>query len=301
MNKKELIDSIVQVLTTEFEPPYSQVSARDRAFLEQSMVVYLETKLSELRQPSAPGRRRREPVSPELQQIQAERIWDRFFFFHPDIAPHAANRKLLFDYALSLSDVGVVTLEHLNEAAATLASLDRQKPKTPLTATNLKHDEETLQKFCRENQLESNTAALNLLRQEFGAGFNSVQVGNALQAGLISLGRASDEQIAQWAQEDAEERQNYLINVASHAELKQVAKHETEQRRIEAQRQQVEQQIQAREQMDAQQGYPALPTETSDGTKIDARFLKQLSGSEFRKYMHRFGAANVTARLNGVR
>jgi mRNA-degrading endonuclease toxin of MazEF toxin-antitoxin module len=103
MSKKELIDSIVHLLQTEFEPPYSVVSARDRSFLEQSTVAYLETRLSEFQQPSAPGRRPK-PVSPEVQQIQAERTWDRFFFNHPEITDHAANRELIFNYALSLSD-----------------------------------------------------------------------------------------------------------------------------------------------------------------------------------------------------
>jgi len=51
----------------------------------------------------------------------------------------------------------------------------------------------------------------------------------------------------------------------------------------------VEAQVQAREQLDGQQGYPALPTETSDGVKIDARFLKQLPADQLRSHAH-YGA-----------
>ena len=45
-NKKQLIDNIVHLLTTEFEP-YT-VSARDREFLEMATVEYLESKFKEL-------------------------------------------------------------------------------------------------------------------------------------------------------------------------------------------------------------------------------------------------------------
>jgi hypothetical protein len=298
MSKKELIDSIVHLLQTEFEPPYSVVSARDRSFLEQSTVAYLETKLSEFQQPSAPGRRPK-PVSPEVQQIQAERTWDRFFFNHPEITDHAANRKLIFNYALSLSDDGVVTFQHLDEAAK-LPSLDRQKPKQALTTSNLKQDEETLQEFCRGNQLASNTAALNLLRQEFGAGFTSVEISQALQSGLISLGPASQEELAARAQEYAEQRQDWLVNQASPAELREAANRESEQRRVAAAQQHLDQQLEAAVVRDSVMGFPSLP-DTWNGRPLDAAFIKTCDVQTHKLLSKRFGSAALDLRLRGLK
>lgn len=240
----------------------------------------------------------------QAEEINEERLWSLFFFKHSEISNIDANRKMLFDYALSLTDDGVVTFEHLDEAAKTLPGLARQKAKQPLTAANLKQDEETLHLFCKANRREPNTAALNLLRQEFGAGFNSDQVGNALQSGLIHLGPASDEHIVQWTREAQEERRDYLVNQATPDDLRKIARAEAEQRRIQAVQQETERQIAAREQMDAAYGFPPLPEFNAEGVKIDAAYLNKISNTNlqlFKNLMRKHGAANLTARLRGIR
>src|SRR6266481_340496 len=170
-----------------------------------------------------------------LDEINEQRLWDRFFFKHPEITDIVANRKFLFNYALSLTEDGVVRFEHLDEAAQ-LPGLVRQKIKQPLTAANLKQDEENLRQFCRTNSLEPSIAVLNLLRSEYGAGFDSGQIDRALQSGLIQLGQAS----AKILQEAAQERQDYLVNQAGPGELRQIARQETEQRSIQFQREETE-------------------------------------------------------------
>jgi hypothetical protein len=240
----------------------------------------------------------------KIDEINAERLWSRCFFSHPEISDNVANRKLLFDYALSLSDDGVVRFQHLDEAAKTLPGLARQKVKQVPTATNLKQDEKTLQEFCRANRLEPNTAALNLLRQEFGAGFNSIQIDQALQSGLIHLGPASEAHILQWTREAAEERQDFLINQATPEQLRATAKAEAEQRRIQAQREEAERQIAARETMDAAYGFPPLPEFNQHGENLDAAYLNKISNTNlqlFKNLMRKHGAANLTARLRGIR
>ena len=132
------------------------------------------------------------------------------------------------------------------------------------------------------------------------AGFDSVQVGNALRSGLIVLGPASYENILQWTREDQAERQDYLENFASRGELRQAARSETESRRIQFQREETERQIVARAQIDATQGYAPLPDTTSEGIKIDAQFLKSLKTDVYRNYLRRYGATAITARLNGI-
>lgn len=240
----------------------------------------------------------------QAKEINEERLWSLFFFKHPEISDNAANRKMIFNFALSLSYDGVVTFENLAEAVKTLPGLDRQKVKQVPTAANAKHDEATLYEYCRMNRLEPNIATLNLLRREFGAGFNSDQVGSALQSGLINLGPASDEHILQWTRESQEERQDYLASQASPQELREIAKAEAEQRRIQAQQQHVAQQIQIREKAEASVGYPVLPETSADGTKLDAMFFKRLANTDIKKYKQfcsHYGFAAITARLNGVR
>lgn len=235
----------------------------------------------------------------EIDEINAERLWDRFFFKHPDVKDITANRRFLFDYALSLSEDGIVRFEHLDEAAK-LPGLSRQRVAKPLTAANLTEDQEILRQFCRANQLEPNSAALNMLRSEYGAGFDSAQIVQALQSGLINLGPASTEIL----KEAVQQRQDYLINEASPQELRQAAHAESEQLQAAARQQHAAEQIKTRQQAEMSFGHPVLPETNSDGVKLDAAFFKKLADSNiklFRQYCTKFGFAAITARLNGVR
>lgn len=238
-------------------------------------------------------------------ETEAEAVWTGFFFRHPDIKDHAANRKFLFDFALGLSQDGIVTLQHLYEAATTLSTLDRQKPKQPLTAANLKQDEETLQEFCRANRLQPNTAAINLLRQKFGAGFNQVEIDQALQSRLISLGPASEEELAESAAEVAEARQDWLANQASPEQLRQAARQEAEERRLAAQQEFVREQDEAGRKRAAESGKPQLPEVNSlTGEKLDATFFNKLSVTnrqEFRRYVGFYGGNQIVDRMRGIR
>jgi hypothetical protein len=154
----------------------------------------------------------------QVSHINAERLWSRLFSPHGELGLRdtIANRKMIYDYAVSLSFDGTINYQHLEEAAKTLPGLDRQKVKQVPTAANLKQDEETLQEFCRANRLEPITAALNLLRQEFGAGFSSAQVGSALDSGLINLGPVSAETSLQWAEQGGQTRKQLLAGVESY-------------------------------------------------------------------------------------
>jgi hypothetical protein len=237
--------------------------------------------------------KRQQEVDQEIDAINAERLWTRFFFRHPEIKDITANRKFIFDYALSLSSDDVVRYEHLDEAAK-LPGLARQRVNQPLTAANLKQDEEILRQFCRANQLEPNSAALNLLRTEYGAGFDSAQIGNALQSGLIQLGPAS----AKILQEAAQQRQEYLLQ-ATPGELRHVARQETEQRRNEAQQQEADRHLQAAIARDASYGFPPLPA-TWGGQPLDAAFIKNCPAAVQKLISGRFGSAALDKRLRGL-
>jgi hypothetical protein len=302
MNKQDLIDrqDLIDLIVARGAATRQQLWRKSDEelvkILDASLLAGIRAEV--LKTPEIVERQRK------IDEINADRLWTRFFFSHPEISDNIANRKMLFDYALSLSDDGVVTFQHLDEAAKTLPGLARQKVKQIPTAANLKQDEETLHEFCRANRLEPSTAALNLLRQELGANFDSTQVAQALQSGLIGLSPASEEHILQWTREAQEEHQDYLINQASPQELRAIAKTETEQRRIQAQREEAERQIAVREQTDAAYGFPPLPEFNQHGEKIDAVYLNKISNTNlqlFKNLMRKHGAANLTARLRGIR
>lgn len=234
----------------------------------------------------------------EIDDIETDRLWTRFFFKNPGIRETTANRKMIFEYALSLSDDGIVRFEHLDEAAKTLRGLDRQRVKQPLTAANLKQDEEILRQFCRTNSLEPSTAALNMLRSEYGAGFDSAQINQALQSGSIRLGPAS----AKILQEAARQRQDFLTNEATPEELRQAAHAESVAQAVRAQQQHVTRQIKAREQAEAYGGHPALPETDKNGVKIDRAYLLRLADTDIKKYKQWcsfYSFSQITTRLNG--
>jgi len=131
-------------------------------------------------------------------------VWKRLFARHPGIPDHQANRIAIYDFAFSLSDGATITFANLDEAAKTHPDLNRQD-KHFATAENAKQDEETLRKFCRDHRLKFNFAALNLLRNVYGGGFKRNVIDQALQTGKISFARASDDDIARWDAEDAQE------------------------------------------------------------------------------------------------
>ena len=185
MNKQDLIDrqDLIDLIVARGAATRQQLWRKSDEelvkLLDASLLagIRAEVRAQVLNTPEMVQRQRK------IDEINADRLWTRFFFSHPEISDNLANRKLLFDYSLSLSDDGVLTFQHLDEAAKTLPGLAHQKVKHIPTTANLKQDEETLQEFCRANRLELNTAALNLLRQEFGAGFDSGQIAQALKSG----------------------------------------------------------------------------------------------------------------------
>jgi hypothetical protein len=138
-----------------------------------------------------------------------------------------------------------------------------------------------------------------------GAGFNVYQVGQAVSSNPVGLVPATEQELAQRHQEALEERQDYLVNQASPDELRQAARTEAEQRRVQAVQQETDRQIAAREQKDAAFGFTPIPEfNQATGEKLDGAYFIKLSNtniSAFKQAIRRWGAANVTARIRGIR
>jgi hypothetical protein len=125
-----------------------------------------------------------------------------------------------------------------------------------------------------------------------------------LSANTTALVQATPTELQEREAERIKQHNQMLLN-ASPLELKELARQEAEQRRQAAQRAEQERQIAGREVADAAFGFPPLPeTNQTTGEKIDAAYLTRISNTNlqlFKNFIRKHGAANVTARLRGIR
>ena len=94
---------------------------------------------------------------------------------------------------------------------------------------------------------------------------------------------------------------NQMLRNASPLELRELVRQEAEARRTAAHRTERMTMIETTEKRDAAIQFTALPTHNAEGVALDARFLKALPADSYRQYVRKYGSANITARLNGVR
>jgi hypothetical protein len=141
--------------------------------------------------------------------------------------------------------------------------------------------------FVRLNNLSSVDANFSLFQQG---------------ASVEHFAGASGIERAQYASEQAQARQKFLINSASPQQLRQEANYETQKNREEFQRAEADRQHQVSSQQ--QSGiFPPLPaTHAETGETIDARWLRKTSTINFelfKRLCKRHGSAAVTSRLRG--
>ncbi len=165
-------------------------------------------------------------------------------------------------------------------------------------------DRDTFNRFARENGFSEVAANYQLAKSVLGDGLDRHLLAQAVESNALQLAPAPRAELAKFRKEFLVERQDYLVNQASPEELRQAARTESEQSRIQAQDQHAIQQIKTRQQAEVSFGHPVLPEANSDGVKLDDVFFKKLADSNikmFRQYCTKFGFAAITARLNQVR
>jgi len=161
--------------------------------------------------------------------------------------------------------------------------------------------EETTKRSCLYAINEANWTVLHSV---LGSGFSEYQIREAVTSGAVRVSPATQEELAAWAQEAAETRADFLINRASPSELREAARLEAEQRRVQFQQQEAERSLAEREKADKQFGYPPLPEfnlETSE--RIDAAYLHRLSNVDrdrFKMLLRKYGNFALTQRLRGA-
>jgi hypothetical protein len=138
--------------------------------------------------------------------------------------------------------------------------------------------------FVRENNLSSVEANFNLFKQG---------------ASVEQFAGASGIERTQYANEQAQSRQHFLIHNASPQQLKQEAAFESQQNRKAAQRDEADRQHQFVSQ--AQAGlYSPLPTHNQAGELMDSRYFRRISTLDyqlFKSLVKKFGSAQITERL----
>jgi hypothetical protein len=235
--------------------------------------------------PSGRGELRR-----DLEQLSKDQLEQAYAVLQANQAVQAMEDELLRIQAEIAADRAMIELQMRQQ---------REPQRLAEEKAQLEKDRETFKRATRRYGISDIEANFNVCRSILGLSFDEYSVGQIADSNAATLAPATPIEIQQWRQEAHEERVDYLMNQASPQELRQAARTEAEQRRIQFQRDQTESQIAARAKVDATQGYAPLPDRTSDGIKIDASFLKNLKADVYRNYLRRFGATAITARLNG--
>lgn len=161
-------------------------------------------------------------------------------------------------------------------------------------------DRETFEAFAKSNGFSEVTANFHLAKSVLGSGFDQGALAQAVQSGLLQLAPASEEELA----ERAEERQAWLANEASPEQLREAAATEAEQGRVQFQQQEAAERFAARERADKAAGYPPLPTHNLEtGEAINAVYLNRLSNVDrpkFKALLIRYGNFQLTQRLREI-
>jgi hypothetical protein len=161
-------------------------------------------------------------------------------------------------------------------------------------ASQLEIDRQTFAKAARMLHIGENEANFGLIRSMLGEGFSIYQVQQAIASGAIGLSAATEEDIEKWRVEAETERQDFLVNRATPAELHQAVRSESEQRRTTTQQSEADEAFAAAQARDAARGgFPPLPPE------ITSEVIRKATPDQIKFWIKKHSNSNVTARLQG--
>jgi hypothetical protein len=211
-----------------------------------------------------------------------------------------ANIKTLTSWPHPHESISVEWLTKvLTEQPNLAASLAWDKYETPeqhqaATAQAQEEDRKTFALACRQFSLAENEANYRMVVEALASGFSLFDIEQAIRNGLGLL-QASQEQAGIWAEETAQERQSYLINRATPAELRAAAQVEAETNRVAQKQAEDARVLQAAK----ESGYPPLP-EFFQGQQLDKKFLWLCSKETTKFLFQRYGQRQLEARVRGL-
>lgn len=140
-------------------------------------------------------------------------------------------------------------------------------------------------------------ANLNVIRQILGPGFTQYALSQALASNALQLSPPSQQELREWAAQDVQDHNEALLR-ADDVTLRARVRQEAEHTRVATAQAEATRQFQAAQKRDAVMGFPPLP-DVWQGEKLDAAFIKNCSVEVHKLLTKRFGAAQITARLQG--
>jgi hypothetical protein len=287
MNKEQLIDGIVQILKTEFQGRDAVVTERDREFLKNSTVTWLENKLRQLQADVAVKHRQQQP------QILGDKDREDLAWTHISrvqingkmAVDNSANRQIVFGWLHE--DQGeqptVSWFKRVLEEAPALANQILWEPilskeqRKQAAERQLERDRATFAELCRENLLSQCQANF-----EVWTSTNSI----------IGLAAASPEELEAYRQEAADKRQDFLLN-ADPTTLRSEVRRESVERQAAVAQEQAARELEFAKQRDQYRGYKPLPLE------IDSKAIQGAAPEKLKSWMRVYGSYQLTSRVRG--
>jgi len=326
ITKQQLVDQVCQLLTEGagiriYGPASNVVTVADRKAAESKSIEFLEAALMQLKSEQT---RIATLNSPEVQQINENRRRDRDEFLRNEawskifrtVLPgnkiavdNAANRGVIESWLHPHESLSPeVFLKAITETPRLIGQLVVQtadvldpKKQRQAASAQAEKDRRIFENTAKRFELYSiNEANWNVIHSTLGPGLSEYQIQQAVESGAVRLTPATSSEIQEWRQGLAEQRQDWLVNRASPAELRAAANAEAEQRRVAAAKQQADQQLEAAIVRDSVMGFPPLP-EDWRGQKLDAAFIKACDVQTHKLLSKRFGSAALDLRLRGLK
>jgi hypothetical protein len=303
-SKQQLIEQIVHLLLTQFEP-YS-VSTKDRAFLEQQSTEYLKNKLQELVDESA------DPLAKDKEALRrAEQVL--IIFKHSGLKNNKQNATEL-DRTLpgaTLSFQNFRSLIEQNSDIATRFTWDSQ----PFGSV-IAHEQEQSKQRTKVRQAFSAAALavtaqglndvgdfdsnLRLVCSVLGTDFTVAQAVRALTdgsiQGLAASGNAAELR-EQYRQKLVDDHNKSLLNSDTDT-LRKIVRRESAETLVANQQARADRELQVELSRDAAIGFPTLP-DMWRGEKLDSAFIKKCNPETHKLLSQRFGSGQLTNRLRG--
>jgi hypothetical protein len=299
-SKEKLINNIVHLLLTEFEPHH--VTAGDRAFLERSTVSYLESKLKELQSEIE----QRTIVNAEQSLANAKegarRQRELFGIFKYSGLKNTPENERLLDELLPGPTLSFENFRSLaqNPQIAAKFSWDGQPFERVIaheTADRRNFDAAAKVVTSRGlNNVSNCDANFNAVREKLGTPLSVADVLRVLtDASITGLAPAANaSELRQEANEQAILQHNRMLSTADVPTLRTLTNQDFANRQTEAQKQAILDK-QAQAELDARRGFKVMP-EYFKGQKLDREFIRKCSGSTLKRLMQLFGATQVMER-----
>ena len=218
---------------------------------------------------------------------------------------HLAQIRAEAAQAAEAADEELIQIQAERAAARAIHELEMSQAREPHRRAEVKaqleQDRKTFEDAARTlRSFGVNEANFNVVRQTLGVGFSVHQIRQMLAANGAMLSPPKQQELNDWERERIE-RHNEMLRNADTETLRSIVRSESEQRRIQFQRDEDQRQLAAREAKDQAFGFPPLPEiNAATGEKLNSAYFIRLSNTDlqkFKNYIRYYGASQITRAL----